>query len=144
MQRLPHGSEARAYQRDVSSREAVFRFAVDVKREFRAVHDIVNNAGMATVASVEHLTIAEIEAILNVNLWSVINGTKAFLPIMLAQREGCILNVSSVFGLLHCQVMQLTSCESLRFAASRRLCGRNFSARAFGRCSCIRAGSTPT
>jgi short-subunit dehydrogenase len=35
-----------------------------------------------------------------INLWGVIYGTKAFLPMMLAQREGCIVNLSSVFGLV--------------------------------------------
>jgi hypothetical protein len=33
-------------------------------------------------------------------LWRVIYGTKAFLPIMLAQRDGCIVNIPSVFGLV--------------------------------------------
>jgi short-subunit dehydrogenase len=33
-------------------------------------------------------------------MWGVLYGTKAFLPMMLAQKEGCIVNISSVFGLL--------------------------------------------
>jgi NAD(P)-dependent dehydrogenase (short-subunit alcohol dehydrogenase family) len=33
-------------------------------------------------------------------LWGVIYGTKAFLLMMLAQRDGCIVNISSVFGLV--------------------------------------------
>ena len=65
-----------------------------------AAHFIINNAGTGVIATVEHLTIAEIERVLNINLWGVIYGTKAFLAIMLAQREGCIVNISSVFGLL--------------------------------------------
>jgi NAD(P)-dependent dehydrogenase (short-subunit alcohol dehydrogenase family) len=97
---LPHGTEARAYPLDVSSREAVFAFAQDVQRDFGGVHFIVNNAGTSVLATVEHVTIEEIEKVLAINLWGVIFGTKAFLPIMLAQREGCIVNVSSVFGLV--------------------------------------------
>ena len=97
---LPSGVEARAYAVDVSSRDTVFRFAADVKREFGAVHVVVNNAGTSVIASVEHLTLDEIERVLNINLWGVIHGTKAFLPIMLGQREGCIVNMSSVFGLV--------------------------------------------
>ncbi|MCP5191214.1 MAG: SDR family NAD(P)-dependent oxidoreductase, partial [Pseudomonadales bacterium] len=34
------------------------------------------------------------------NMWGVLYGTKAFLPVMLEQGEGCIVNISSVFGLL--------------------------------------------
>jgi short-subunit dehydrogenase len=100
MQQLPRNIEARAYGLDVSSREAVFGFAADVNRDFGEVHYIVNNAGTGVIATVEHLTIEEIERVLNINLWGVIYGTKAFLPIMLAQKDGCIVNVSSVFGLL--------------------------------------------
>lgn len=100
MRLLPQGTEARGYPLDVSSREAVFAFAADVNRDFQAAHFIINNAGTGVVATVEHLTIPEIERVLNINLWGVIYGTKAFLPIMLAQKDGCIVNISSVFGLL--------------------------------------------
>jgi NAD(P)-dependent dehydrogenase (short-subunit alcohol dehydrogenase family) len=100
MQLLPPGIEARAYPLDVSAQEAVFRFAADVKRHFGAAHYIINNAGIGTFATVEHLTVAEAEKVLSINLWGVFYGTKAFLPIMLEQKEGCIVNISSVFGLL--------------------------------------------
>jgi NAD(P)-dependent dehydrogenase (short-subunit alcohol dehydrogenase family) len=100
LQMLPPETEARPYLLDVASQDAVFGFAADVHRDFGAIHYIVNNAGTGVVATVEHLTIAEIERVLNINLWGVIFGTKAFLPIMLAQKEGCIVNISSVFGLL--------------------------------------------
>lgn len=97
---LPAGVEARAYTVDVSSRESVFGFADNVKRDFGTVHVVVNNAGTSVIASVEHLTLDEIARVMNINLWGVIHGTKAFLPILLAQREGCIVNMSSVFGLV--------------------------------------------
>lgn len=100
MSLLPTRLEARAYTVDVSSREAVFRLADDVKRDFGTVHVVVNNAGTSVIASVENLTIDEIERVLNINLWGVVYGTKAFLPILLGQREGCIVNMSSVFGLV--------------------------------------------
>lgn len=93
-------TKARSYRVDVSSREAVYGFADSVKRDFGTAHFIVNNAGTSVIATVEHLTLEEIEKVLAINLWGVIYGTKAFLPMMLAQREGCIVNVSSVFGLV--------------------------------------------
>lgn len=97
---LPAGTEARTYLLDVSSKDAVFDFADKVVQDFGTAHFIVNNAGIATLATVEHVSIAEIERVLAVNLWGVVYGTKAFLPIFLKQKEGCIVNVSSVFGLL--------------------------------------------
>jgi len=100
MKSLPAGSDARSYALDVSSRDAVFAHAEDVKRDLGTAHFVINNAGATVVGTIEHLSIEEIEWQLGVNLWGVIYGTKAFLPLMLAQREGCIVNISSVFGLV--------------------------------------------
>jgi short-subunit dehydrogenase len=97
---LPPGCRAICYPLDVASREAVFGLADAVKRDFGTAHYIINNAGTAMMASFEHTSILEIEKVLAVNLWGVIYGTKAFLPMMLAQREGCIVNISSVLGLV--------------------------------------------
>lgn len=97
---LPAGTDARLYPVNVASHEAVFGFAEAVQRDFGAVHMVINNAGTSVLATVEHVTLEEIERVLQINLWGVIYGTKAFLPIMLRQREGCIVNVSSVFGLV--------------------------------------------
>ncbi|MFA5939956.1 MAG: SDR family oxidoreductase [Sinimarinibacterium sp.] len=97
---LPKHCEARNYELDVSKREAFFAHAADVQRDFGAPHFVFNNAGATLVGAFSHLTIEEIEWQLGINLWGVIYGTKAFLPAMLAQKEGCIVNMSSVFGLL--------------------------------------------
>jgi hypothetical protein len=100
LQSLPPLTEARGYALDVSSRQGVFAHADEVKRDFGTVHCVINNAGATMIGTIEHLTIEEIEWQLGINLWGVIYGTKAFLPIMLAQSEGCIVNISSVFGLV--------------------------------------------
>jgi NAD(P)-dependent dehydrogenase (short-subunit alcohol dehydrogenase family) len=97
---LPASAEARGYALDVSQRNAVFAHAGDVKRDFGTAHYVVNNAGTTMIGTIANLTVDEIEWQLGINLWGVIYGTKAFLPMMLAQREGCIVNISSVFGLL--------------------------------------------
>jgi NAD(P)-dependent dehydrogenase (short-subunit alcohol dehydrogenase family) len=97
---LPAGADARSYLLDVSNRQAVFAHAEDVKRDFGTAQIVINNAGATVIGTFEHLSIEEIEWQLGINLWGVIYGTKAFLPMMLAQREGCIVNISSVFGLL--------------------------------------------
>jgi NAD(P)-dependent dehydrogenase (short-subunit alcohol dehydrogenase family) len=97
---LAPGTDVRSYALDVSSREAVFEHAAAVQRDFGAAHYVFNNAGATVVGTIAHLSIDEIEWQLGINLWGVIYGTKAFLPLMLAQREGCIVNISSVFGLV--------------------------------------------
>lgn len=97
---LPANCEHRGYVVDVSSKEAVFNHAADVERDFGAVHFVFNNAGATVVGTVEHLDIDEIEWQLGINLWGVIYGCKAFLPLMRRQKEGYLVNISSVFGLV--------------------------------------------
>jgi NAD(P)-dependent dehydrogenase (short-subunit alcohol dehydrogenase family) len=95
---LPAGAEARGYSLDVSSREAVFSHAEEVRRDFGTAHVVINNAGATVVGTVEHMEIDEYDWQLGINLFGTIYGVKAFLPMMLAQREGCIVNLSSIFG----------------------------------------------
>ncbi len=97
---LPQGTKVTCTELDVASRKQVFAFADQIVAEFGQVDYIVNNAGTSVLATVEHVTIEEIEKVIQVNLWGVIYGTKAFLPYMLKQGSGCIVNVSSVFGLV--------------------------------------------
>jgi NAD(P)-dependent dehydrogenase (short-subunit alcohol dehydrogenase family) len=99
-EKLCGSAEVRSYKLDVSSREQVFAHAGEVKRDFGAAHFLFNNAGVTLIATIAEATIEEIEWQVGVNLWGVIYGTKAFLPMMLAQREGHIVNLSSVFGLI--------------------------------------------
>jgi NAD(P)-dependent dehydrogenase (short-subunit alcohol dehydrogenase family) len=96
--RLCSGAEVRSYVLDVADRAAVARHAREIEADFGAAHFLFNNAGVALVATVEHMSIEEAEWVFAINLWGVVYGTKAFLPLMLRQREGCIVNVSSVFG----------------------------------------------
>ncbi len=95
---LPSGATVKTYRVDVSQREAVFAHADAVQRDFGTTHFVFNNAGVSLAGTIEHSTIEEIEWQLGINLWGVIYGTKAFLPLLLAQREGHIVNISSVFG----------------------------------------------
>ncbi|ODN23943.1 SDR family oxidoreductase [Burkholderia contaminans] len=97
---LPVGVSAGSYVLDVSNREAMLRHADDVVRDFGQIDFVINNAGTSVLATVEHATLEEFEKVIGINLWGVIYGTKAFLPMMLARRQGCIVNVSSVFGLV--------------------------------------------
>ena len=97
---LPNSCEARGYTLDVSSRETVFAHADEVQRDFGTAHVIINNAGATMVGTVANTSIEEYEWQLNLNMYGVLYGTKAFLPMMLAQREGWIVNISSSFGFI--------------------------------------------
>ena len=97
---LPAGSTARIYQLDVADSSAVFAHAEAVKNDFGTAHLLFNNAGTTLIGTFENQTIEEMQWLVNINLWGVVHCSKAFLPMMLEQREGCIVNLSSVFGLI--------------------------------------------
>ncbi len=85
---------------DVSQREAVHAMADDVIRRFGRVDLVINNAGVALDATVNEMKYEDLEWIFGVNFWGMVYGTKAFLPQLLKQDSGTVVNVSSVFGIL--------------------------------------------
>lgn len=94
------GAIVKTYQLDVSSREAFYTHAQEVKKDFGRIHYVFNNAGVADGKLINDTSIEDFEWLLGINLWGVIYGTKAFLPMMLEQKDGCVVNISSVFGLI--------------------------------------------
>lgn len=85
---------------DVADRDDVFAWADEVVAEHGAVHLVINNAGVALVATVEHMSYEDLEWLMGVNFWGVVHGTKAFLPHLKQADQGHIVNLSSVFGLV--------------------------------------------
>ncbi|MDY6795162.1 MAG: SDR family NAD(P)-dependent oxidoreductase [Actinomycetota bacterium] len=85
---------------DVADREAVYAWADDVVREFGKANIIVNNAGVALSTSIKDMTYEDLEWLLNINLFGMIYGTKAFLPHLKRAEAGHIVNVSSVCGFI--------------------------------------------
>lgn len=103
---LPPNTEAKTYVVNVASKEEVYAFADAVEKDFGIAHYIFNNAGTSVFGTVNNISIDELQRVIDINLWGVIYGTKAFMIKMLKQNEGCIVNISSVFGLAAspCQV----------------------------------------
>ncbi|MGH2868865.1 MAG: SDR family NAD(P)-dependent oxidoreductase [Solirubrobacteraceae bacterium] len=86
---------------DVRDRQAHMAFAAEVAEWAPApIGMVFNNAGVATSQSVAEGSVEDDEWVLQINLHGVINGVRAFLPILLGQDSGVIVNTSSVFGLL--------------------------------------------
>jgi len=77
--------------------EALARFTVDT---FGAVHVACNNAGVGVGGVTWQQTVKDWEWVLGVNLWGVIHGIRAFVPIMLQQGDEChVVNTASRAGL---------------------------------------------
>jgi NADP-dependent 3-hydroxy acid dehydrogenase YdfG len=85
---------------DVTDREAVLAYADEIATDFGTVNIVVNNAGIAFTGDIEKMTFEQIERVLDVDFWGVVNGTKAFLPHLIASGDGHVVNISSLFGLL--------------------------------------------
>jgi NADP-dependent 3-hydroxy acid dehydrogenase YdfG len=85
---------------DVSDRAAMAAYATAVAEQFGRVNVVVNNAGVALTGDVEDLAYDDMEWIIGINFWGVVNGTKEFLPHLVASGEGHVVNLSSLFGLI--------------------------------------------
>src|SRR3954466_331213 len=88
-------------RRDVRARRGVVALAADVQTWAPAPLGLVfNNAGVTVLQGVADASPEDDEWVFDVNFGGVTNGVTAFLPILLGQRSGVIVNTSSVFGLV--------------------------------------------
>lgn len=94
------GAQVKADRLNVAEREAFLLYADAVKAHFGVVHQIYNNAGIAYHGDVVKTDFKDIERIMDVDFWGVVNGTKAFLPLLIESGDGHVVNVSSLFGLV--------------------------------------------
>ena len=92
------GMQAMAYTVDVSSLESVEAMRDAALERFGAVHLLCNNAGVWIGALMHDADIKDWQYLINVNLYGVIHGVKAFLPLLTEQGEGHIVNTASMAG----------------------------------------------
>lgn len=86
---------------DVRDAADQVRFADEVRAWLTApLAAVFNNAGVAVASSVLDAVPEDDAWLFDINFQGVVNGTRAFLPILVAQNAGVIVNTSSVFGLL--------------------------------------------
>lgn len=94
------GVEVLASRVDVTDAEAVVDWAIEVRERFGGVHVVCNNAGVGPPGAVSEMSLEDFRWIVDVNLFGVLHGVRAFLPTLIAQGEGHIVNTASVSGLL--------------------------------------------
>jgi len=92
------GVKVRAYQSDASSFEQSQDLATEVMEEFGSIDILVNNAGITKDNLLMRMSEEDFDKVIEVNLKSVFNMTKAVQRTMLKQRKGSIINMSSVVG----------------------------------------------
>jgi len=94
------GVEVIAVLTDVSKAAAVGALAKRTFEAYGGAHIVCNNAGIGAGGLTWELSQNDWEWVLGVNLWGVIHGIRAFVPRMLAQGEGHVVNTASIAGLL--------------------------------------------
>jgi len=94
------GAQVHSQVLNVAEREAFLEYADTVAAHYGTVNAIFNNAGIAHHGEVEVTEFKDIERVMDVDYWGVVNGTKAFLPYIIASGDGHIVNTSSLFGIL--------------------------------------------
>ncbi len=95
---LVQGLSVLPVQTDVSDAEAVDRLAERTLDAFGAVHLVCNNAGVTTNGRAWELGLEDWRWVIDVNLWGVIHGIRTFVPLLVEQGEGHVVNTSSMAG----------------------------------------------
>ena len=98
--REEYGVRAVPYRCDVSDQEAVKETVAAVKADLGAVHILVNNAGITRDGLIAMMKEEAFDAVMDTNLKGAFLMIRQLSGIFLRQKEGCIINISSVSGLM--------------------------------------------
>ncbi|GAB4288849.1 MAG: 3-oxoacyl-[acyl-carrier-protein] reductase [Marinilabiliales bacterium] len=95
---LEMGVKAKGFISDASSFENSQKVVEEILKEFPTIDVLINNAGITRDNLLMRMTEEQWDLVININLKSVFNLTKAVLKTMLKQKYGSIINISSVVG----------------------------------------------
>ncbi|MDR1056532.1 MAG: 3-oxoacyl-[acyl-carrier-protein] reductase [Prevotellaceae bacterium] len=92
------GVKAKAYASNAANYNETMTVVDEIVKNFGQIDILVNNAGITKDGLLMKMTEEQWDMVININLKSAFNFTKAVQPIMLRQRSGSIINMSSVVG----------------------------------------------
>ena len=92
------GVKAKGYASNAANFEETHQVVEQIKNDFGKIDILVNNAGITKDGLMLRMTEAQWDAVLTVNLKSAFNFSHAVIPLMMRQRGGSIINMSSVVG----------------------------------------------
>ena len=92
------GVKAKAYKSNAANYVAAEELVAQVSKDFDSIDVLINNAGITKDNLLMRMSEADFDAVIEINLKSVFNMTKAVQRTMLKQRKGSIVNMSSVVG----------------------------------------------
>jgi 3-oxoacyl-[acyl-carrier protein] reductase len=94
-----YGIKARGFQSNAADFEGSQKLAEEVIAEFETIHCLINNAGITRDTLMMRMSEEQWDAVMNTNLKSAFNLTKGMLRHFLGNREGSIINISSIVGI---------------------------------------------
>jgi len=92
------GIKAKAYKSDAGSYSESEKLVDDVSKEFGVIDVLVNNAGITHDNLILRMSEEQWDEVMQANLKSVFNLTKHVSKLMLRQKHGSIINISSIIG----------------------------------------------
>ena len=92
------GIEAKGYISDVTDEKQVQKLVADIEKDLGVIDILVNNAGITRDGLMMRMTEQQWDMVINVNLKSAFNFVHAITPVMMKQKSGSIINMSSVVG----------------------------------------------
>lgn len=93
------GGTGVAFALDVTQEEDFAAAADRLQNEWKGVDVVINNAGVATAGDIDAAPMSDWEWVININLFGVVRGCKAFAPMLKAQRSGHVVNIASFAGI---------------------------------------------
>ncbi len=95
------------FKADVSKREEVKKLVEFTLNKYKKIDVLINNAGIDQEKLFQEITDEDWNNVINTNLYSLFCTTQELLPNMIQNKNGCIINISSIWGLVG------ASCESI-------------------------------
>ena len=94
-----HGTQVKGYRSDASKFDEAEKLIEDIIKDFGTLEIVVNNAGITKDGLLMRMTEENWDDVIDINLKSVFNVTKAASKIMMKNRKGSFINMSSVVGI---------------------------------------------
>ena len=130
------GVKAKMYASNAADFAQTAATVEEIAKEFGRIDILVNNAGITKDTLLMRMTEEQWDAVINVNLKSVFNFTKAVSAIMLKQKSGSIISMSSVVGVRKCRTGELF-CFQSRYYRFYQECGQRIGIQKYpGQCRC--------
>jgi len=97
---LPATATVRRYEADIADWQQVQAAVAAIQADFPVIHGLVNNAGITRDGLFVRMSPEDWQAVIDTNLTGTFYFTRLIAPIMMRQRAGRIVNISSVIGLI--------------------------------------------